>query len=233
MRPRLAVPAVAVVVAAVCLAAVPAASAATGAPEMQRLAAEQTKLLFRELKGPQVASPLDCKRGQRENGILGVFMLPTLSFGSGDRTFHCRTARHTVLLDQGGGIATEDNRPDSTWTFEDESVVDFNRANLDRICDDVLARFFSAPAPATVDGARVTTGTAIATKPFIGIYKAYNPGTWWEDSIALGHPGRLATTYCGWKAPITLAKGRHEIAIDLSAVAGAPTRFTYDILVTR
>lgn len=232
MRSRLAVPAVAVAAAFGLVAAVPAASAATGPPELQRLAAEQTKLLFREFKAPQVASPLDCKRGQRENGILGVFMLPTLSFGSGDATFHCRTARHTVLLDLGGGIVTEDNRPDSTWEFPDGTVVHFDRANLERICDDVLDRFFFAPAPATVDGAPVTTATAIATKPFIGTYKAYN-GSWWDDSVALGHPGRLATTYCGWKAPVTLDKGRHEITVDLSAIAADPTHFTYDIKVTR
>jgi hypothetical protein len=66
----------------------------------------------------------------------------------------------------------------------------------------------ATPVSATVDGAPVTTATAIATKPFIG-------------------------TYCVWNSPVTLDKGRHEIHADRSDVAGDPTHFTYDIKVTR
>jgi len=57
-------------------------------------------------------------------------------------------------------------------------------------------------------------------------------GQFWQDSVDLGHPGKLAASYCGWKAEVPLRQGRHVIRVDLTDVAGAPTHFTYNITVT-
>src|SRR5450755_1885483 len=87
-----------------------AAGAATGPTLFQKRAEEQIRLLFAQLRGPQVASPATCNAGQWPWGTAGVFILPTLSFSSGDDTFTCHIAVRRVLLDLGGAIATEDAR---------------------------------------------------------------------------------------------------------------------------
>lgn len=211
------------------------ANAATGPVRMQRLAAAQTQLLFRHLDTPlgvQTASPTRCNEGQNAHGRMGTFLLPTLAGGSGSLAFNCRVETRTVLVDLGGVFATEDDRAasGSTWTTADGDVLAFTKANLERICDDVLPTLFTSPAPATVDGTTLSGATAVSTRPFTSRVKT---STWqlYQDSVDLGHPGKLATTYCGWKAKVRLAPGRHVITVDLSAVAGAVTVFTYRIKV--
>ena len=207
------------------------ASASTGPVRLQRLAQQQTKLLFKELTAPnQIASPATCNEGQRPDGIAGVFMLPTLSFGSGDATFTCHVTTRRVLVDLGGDVATEDDR-DDTYTTADGQVLLFTRRNLEAICADAL-RFFPSPAPATVDSTSVG-GTQVSTPAFEVAVNPNAPAPYWQDSLALGHPGRLAASYCGWKSTIRLTTGRHVIQVDLSGVTGAPTHFTYDITVGR
>jgi hypothetical protein len=49
----------------------------------------------------------------------------------------------------------------------------------------------------------------------------------YTDSVQLGHPGRLAATYCGFKAEINLPPGPHTIVVDLSGAIGQPLTFTY------
>jgi len=57
-------------------------------------------------------------------------------------------------------------------------------------------------------------------------------GDLYADSVDLGHPGRLATVYCGFKAKIHLRPGKHTIVVDYSgAFGGASTVFTYKIKV--
>lgn len=214
------------------------AGAATGPPRMQRLAEEQTQLLMRHLNKPfgeQTASPRRCNQGQDEEGTRGTFLLPTLSFGSGNATFYCEVETRTVLVDLGGAVAMEDARfddPDepSFYDFPGEGRIEFTRANLERICDDVLATFFRerGPAPATVDGRPLTGETAVSTAVFTSRVR---PGATvpYQDSVDLGHPGRLATAYCGWKALVPLSEGEHVITVDLSTLTGKPTVFTYKI----
>lgn len=216
---------------AIALLSAGTASASTGPPRLQRRAEQQTKLLFRKLTAPtQIASPATCNEGQTPDGIGGVFMLPTLSFGSGDATFTCYVRTHRVLVDLGGAIATEDARGD-TYTTANGQVLLYTRRNLESICDDAL-RFYPSPAPATVDSAPVG-GTQVSTRTFEVAVNPNAPAPYWQDSVDLGHPGRLAASYCGWKTTIQLATGQHVIQVDLSGTTGAPTHFTYDITVAR
>jgi hypothetical protein len=219
---------IAIATVAIVVAGSGVAQASTGPKRLQLLAAAQTELLFSRLTGPQVASPATCNEGQRPNGIFGEFLLPTLSFGTGDAAFKCQISAQAVVLDLGGAIATEDNRGD-TWTTAGGQVLTFTRANLEPICDDVL-REFPAPAPATLDGKPIG-GAKVSTRVFEVPVRRTAPDDFWTDSVAVGHPGRLAASVCGWKAEIPLTPGHHVIAVDLSDAAGAPTHFTYDITV--
>ena len=218
-----------VVVVAALMSAVGVAEASTGPVRLQLLAEAQTNLLLSQYHGPpQAASPAKCNMGQDPEGVAGVFLLPTLSFGSGDLTFTCQVETGSVLVDLGGAVATEDARGDTYQTASGEVLL-FTRANLVRICDDAL-RFFPAAAPATVDGNAVS-GTQVSTPAFTA--KVIPPsGQFWQDSVDLGHPGKLAASYCGWKAEVPLRQGRHVIRVDLTDAAGAPTHFTYNITVT-
>jgi len=57
-------------------------------------------------------------------------------------------------------------------------------------------------------------------------------GDLYADSVDLGHPGRLATVFCGFKAKVHLRPGKHTIVVDYSgAFGGASTVFTYNIKV--
>jgi hypothetical protein len=207
------------------------AQGATGPARLQHLAAAQTKLLLSHLRTPlgeQTASPTRCHQGQDADGTQGTFLLPALAGGTGDVTFKCHIEAHRVLVDLGGAFATEDNH--STWTTANGDVLPFTKANLERICDDVLPRFYPAPAPATVDRKPLRGATAVSTRVFTSrVHRG--TGSLYQDSVALGHRGRLATAYCGWKAIVPLRDGRHVIRVDLSAVAGSETVFTYRIKV--
>lgn len=221
---------IATAVTALALLGAGGAQASTGPLVLQAGAVAQTKLLFAHLEGPQTASPARCDEGQPRGGFLGVYLLPTLSFGSGDAAFSCRIRAHLALLDLGGAIASEDANPDSTYTTADGEVLRFTPPNLERICDDLVRVYPPAAAPATVDG-RAITGARVSTPVF---HVRVLPGAGqYADSVALGHPGRLAAAYCGIKALVPLRRGRHVIAVDLSDIAGAPTHFSYDIHVRR
>ena len=58
-----------------------------------------------------------------------------------------------------------------------------------------------------------------------------------RDSKALGHPGRLATVFCGFKAKVHLRPGTHTIVVDYSGAFGGTaggkdsTVFTYKITI--
>ncbi len=204
------------------------AEAASGPIGLQRDAQAQTELLFDHYFGPpQNASPVACDEGHGAKGSLGEFLLPTLSFGSGDASFTCHIRTHRVVLDLGGAIATEDKRGD-TYTTAGGQVLLFTRANLQAICDDVL-RFYPSGAPATVDNNPVT-GSQLSTTVF-SVDANHGASPYYQDSVDLGHPGRVAACFAGWKAEIPLTRGHHLIQVDLSAAAGAPTHFRYDITV--
>jgi hypothetical protein len=76
-------------------------------------------------------------------------------------------------------------------------------------------------------------GTQVSTRAFEVPVNPTAPAPYWQDSVDLGHPGRLAAGYCGWKTVLTLSPGDHVVTVDLSGAAGAPTHFTYDIEVSR
>jgi hypothetical protein len=208
------------------------AGAASGPVRLQALAAAQTVYLFANLTGTQPASPRVCGENQPSSGFLGIFLLPTLSFSPGDATFDCRITTHTVVLDLNGGIVSEDANQNAPWVFADGSTALFTRNNLERICDDVRTRFVQSPSPATLDGKPIG-GTAVTTRPFPVPIRRTAPGTYWADSVAVGHPGILAATFCGWKAELSLSRGKHVITVDHSALFEPPqtTRFTYNITV--
>jgi hypothetical protein len=211
------------------------AHSATGPARVQRLAAAQTQLLLRNLRtevGVQTASPTRCNQDQDNDVTRGTFLLPTLAGGKGSRQFRCRIEARRVLVDLGGAFVTEDDRAaaGSVWTTANGEVLPFTRANLERICDDIRPRLYPAPAPATVDGKPIAGATAVSTQPFSAKVRR-SSGLLYQDSVDLGHPGRLATTYCGWKAIVPLKRGRHVIRVDLSKLAPPTTVFTYKIKV--
>ena len=117
-----------------------------------------------------------------------MYLLPRLSFGSGDETFWCKIRTDAVLVDLGGKVATEDNRGD-TYALASGELLTFTKANLTRICDDAL-RFSPVSAPATLD-TRPIAGRPVSTPTFT---VKVNPGTvanpnapYCQDSIDLGH----------------------------------------------
>jgi hypothetical protein len=220
----------AVAIAAVTAAMPAAAHADTGPKRTQLLAVAQTEVVFLNLTQPQqVASPARCNQGQPASGLFGLFMLPQYVSGTGDYTFDCTLKTRHVLLDLGSAAATED-ATDNTYTTADGQVLPFRPTTLERICDDVLKTAFIAAAPATLDGKPIT-GTAVSTPAFPVLVHRTAPDPLYSDSVAVGHAGRLAASYCGWKAELRLTPGRHVIAVDVSDVAPGPTHFTYNLTV--
>ncbi len=209
-----------------------AARASSGPKRVQALAAAQTFYLFAHLTGVQSASPKVCGEGQPSSGFFGFFLLPTLSFSPGDQKFECRITTRTVVLDLSGSTVTEDANVDMPYEFEDGTELLFLPRNLERICDDVGPRFFPEPSPASLDGKPIAA-TAVTTPPFLVPIHRTAPLTFWEDSVKRGHPGVLFSTFCGWKAELTLTRGKHVILIDHSALfGGTSTKFRYDITVS-
>lgn len=210
----------------VTLAGTPA-DAAVGPRRLQRLAQAQTALLLSTYVNGQLTSPATCDHSQRRMRH-GTTLLPTLSFTSGDATLTCRLKSGRVLLDLGGIVISEDATGD-TYTLTDQRKLTFARGNLEGISDDVLATL-GGPAPATLDGKPITTGVAVSTAPVVARVRR-DSGHFYQDSVALGHPGRLAASFAGWKTKLRLRPGYHVMVVDLAAVAGKPTTLTYRLWV--
>jgi len=209
-----------------------AARASSGPVRTQALAAAQTFYLFAHLKGVQSASPPVCGQGQPSSGFFGVFLLPTLSFSPGDQTFDCRIHTRTVFLDLSGTTVTEDANADMPYEFLDHSELPFLPRYLERICDEAGPRYYPEPSPATFDG-RAITSRQVTTPAFLVPIHRTAPLTFWEDSVNRGHPGVLATTFCGWKAELKLSRGKHVILVDHSALfGGKSTKFRYNLTVS-
>ena len=179
----------------------------------------------------QSASPKVCGEGQPSSGFFGFFLLPTLSFSPGDQRFDCRITTRKVVLDLSGSTVTEDANVDEPYEFADGTELLFLPRNLERICDEVGPRYYPEPSPATLDGKPIA-GTAVTTPAFLVPIHRTAPLTFWEDSVKRGHPGVLASTFCGWKAELKLTPGKHLILVDHTGLFDAPTRFRYDITVT-
>lgn len=237
--------------ASALLVMAPAASAAAAPDPLATVTSErlvaaaraQTNQLLSHFRGgTQSASPAQCGADQPAGGVDGVFLLPTLSFSPGSRTFSCTTTAHSVLVDLSGFTITEDDRfPASSYVTSNGFTVPFVRANLVPICDDLIAQgVFASSAPATLDGMPLTSPSPIDSGLFTATVNrsAQVPGDpvtdLYADSVALGHPGRLATVFCGFKALVRLAVGTHTIVVDYSGSFPPPTRttFTFHITVT-
>ena len=229
-----------------CLAAVtitqsasadPQAGPSTSASDLQLLAQRQTNLLLKYYEGENL-SPSKCGQGQSSGGVDGVFLLPVLSFTPGDRTINCETNARSVLVDLSGFAITEDDRfPASSYPLHGETVP-FTPENLQPICDDLIATgALGNPAPATLDGHGLITGPLIDSGLFTAKVNrhAQIPGDadLYADSVDLGHPGRLATVFCGFKAVVPLAPGTHTIVVDYTGhpFPDVSTVFTYHITV--
>lgn len=214
--------------AAIVAGAAAPAAATSGPRRLQRLAVAQTQLLFRYYHGqPQIVSPARCNAHPDAETYSGVFLLPTLTFSSGNATVRCRITTRTVLVDLGGLIPTEDARKDS-YPLAGGTVLYFRRQNLQAICNDA-ARYLP-DTTATLDN-QPFTGTLVITRNFTEqIHRGANntPGNpYYEDSKRLGHPGQLTSCYVGKKALLHLSPGSHVISVDLSALTGTPTQLTY------
>lgn len=222
------------ILASVCAAALfvglsgVTADASTGPPRLQQLAQAQTDLLLANYVNGNVASPATCSEGQDPRGFEGVFLLPSLSFSAGNASFTCRIRTRSVLVDLFGFVVTEDSGGDSYFLADGTELL-FTPKNLESICDDALPRFLQTAAPATVDG-HLITGVGVSTRAFSArVNRAAGP--LYDESATLGHPGRLATSYCGHKAVVRLSPGHHVIIVYLTDLVGTPTTFTYDITV--
>jgi len=216
------------------------ADAATGAVRLQKLAEAQTRL-YAALDDNTGVSPPRCGQGQRPHGVRGVFLLPVFAATEAPepRSIACVTTAHSVLVDAGGFAITEDaNGPSWPLPFPDGGLVPFDRPRLDAICDDVVENYLPdngiSPALVTVDG-EARRPVAVATRWFLAQHSP-TLETQYADSIALGHPGLLATGFCGYKTLVHLRPGRHVVTVDYSLIAGAPgTVYTYrlDVLPER
>jgi len=214
------------------------ADAATGPTHVKQLAEAQTRL-YAAYDANTGVSPTHCGKGQRASGFHGTFLLPV--FVGTDtpepKTIRCRTTARKVLVDAGGSAITEDaNGPSYPLPFPDGDLVAFTRPNLNAICDDVVANLMPSlgipPAVVTVDGI-AEEPVAVTTRWFIARHSP-TLETQYADSIALGHPGRLATAFCGYKALVHLHPGRHVVTVDYSTISGAPgTIYTYQVNVRR
>lgn len=218
-------------------------AAATTAPRhLTELAQQQTNLALKFYKGQNV-SPPKCGQGQGSNGVDGVFLLPVPLFTPGDQTLNCKTSARSVLVDLGGFVITEDNRYPASVCPVNGQNRPCTKENLEPSCDDIIAQgFFGIPLPvdARLDGEKLITRRV--PKPInSGVFTARvnrhaqvpGPGgpDLYADSVDLGHPGRLATVYCGFKAKVHLRPGTHTIVVDYSPIVGDSTVFTYKIKV--
>lgn len=215
------------------------AGSSSSARDLARLAQRQTNLLLKFYQGQNV-SPLPCGRGQDGDGVDGVFLLPVLAFTAGDRELHCTTRARSVLVDLGGFAITADDRfPASSYVLNGRDVP-FTRGNLEPICDDLIAQgAFNSPAPGILDGDKPIKGTVLDSGVFTAKVNrlAQIPGgvDLFADSVDLGHPGRLATVFCGTKAIVHLSPGSHTIVVDYGFPDPSTTLstvFTYHLTVT-
>ena len=167
---------------------------------------------------------------------------PCLSFAPGDRNAQLQGERSIGPRRlSAGSVITEDDRfPESSYPLNGPppaSRLPFTRENLEPICDDIIAQgFLGDPMPATLDGDRSITGPVLNSGVFTARVNrhAQMPGgaDLYADSVALGHPGRLATVFCGFKAKVQLRPGAHTIVVDYSGLFGGDsTVFTYNITV--
>lgn len=216
----------------VSVVAAPAAGAAIDGNKLERLAIAQSQQLFKYYQGkPQSASPSSCFQAQAKEGF---FLLPTASFWGGDRNFGCKVNTREVLVDLGGYVPTEDHRYEtSTYTLTNGEVLTFAKENLERICDDLLGNL--SPATAELDGRQITA-TPVSTSTFSNrINRTANDDElpFYQDSVDVGHPGRLTSCFTGFKAIVPVSHGLHVLRVDLTALFGSSTVMTYYLLVTR
>jgi len=215
------------------------AGSSSSATNLARLAQPQTNLLLKFYQGQNV-SPLPCGRGQDGDGVDGVFLLPVLAFTAGDRELHCTTRARSVLVDLGGFVITADDRfPASSYPLNGHDVP-FTPGNLEPICDDLIAhRAFNPPATGILDGHQHIKGKVLDSGVFTAEVNrlAQVPGgaDLFADSVDLGHPGHLATVFCGTKAIVHLSPGEHTIVVDYGFPDGSTTLstvFTYHLTLT-
>jgi hypothetical protein len=229
------------VVSATLLALPTGLATATATPTpLEKLAQQQTNLLLKFYEGKKNVSPAECGAGQNPGGVDGVFLLPVLAFTPGSQTIDCTTTARSVLVDFGGFALSEDKRfPDSFYMIGRKKIP-FTRQNLERICDDIIEKkVLGDPSPARLDGKKISEAAQLLNS---GLFtadvniKAKIPGDadLYKDSQDLGHPGRLATVFCGFKAKVELRPGNHTVVVDYTKrfPAHSPrTVFTYKITV--
>jgi hypothetical protein len=208
--------------------------------DLERLAQAQSKLwadgLVNGFDGP--LSPPGCDYRQPPDDTRGlgpaVFMLPVNAGGGPplDPSVTCRVKSHQwILADLGGLVPFEDdNGVAGGWTLANGKTVPFTPRTLEKICRDVMARegaevIVPFPATVTVDGRSVRSQVKqVITDPFT--YRV--PGNWLldDDSEALGHPGTLAASYCGYKLLLPPLKVGKHVLVGLPSTAPSPGTFT-------
>jgi hypothetical protein len=209
------------------------ADAASGDPRLQRLAQAQTELLLRTFNDRNLTGPANCSQGQDPKGFRGVYLLPTLLLTSNvpfaSRTFTCHIKAGSVLVDRFGVVVSEDNNNEPYVASTGEEIP-FERGRLEDICDDVLP--FLPTLPLTVDGVSFPDDEpGVSTHEFIATVNHNSGPAYFGESRDLGHPGKLATAYCGHKTEVPLGPGQHVITVDFGFLGVGDALFTYNITV--
>jgi hypothetical protein len=140
-------------------------------------------------------------------------MLPVNTGFSGTPAVTCTVgSSRRVLADLGGFVPFEDaNGVAGGWTLKNGTTVPFTPQNLVTICTDIMDQGF-VPAPTvTLDGHT----PPVAPQVVITDRFTYRVPSGWlleDDSGQLGHPGKLAATYCGYKLLLPrLETGTHVL----------------------
>lgn len=188
--------------------------------------------------GHYSTSPLGCdarQPGKLRNFYLPVNVGPAIDGDPMSITLNCDVSQgRPVVLDLGGFIPFEDNNFDSTdpftyWLIGTEKVP-FTASNLGRICDDIIATDIGefSTSTARLDG-RLLSKTLVVTPNFDLQPRPGNLLGAYEESIELGHRGRLAAAYCGYKAKITnLSRGLHRLVLTVGA-SGRTIRYNIHV----
>jgi hypothetical protein len=175
------------------------------------------------------------ERCDRRAVVDGVLLLPVHTGQPGTATVRCRArGADKVLVDLGGYVVSEDDNGVAAGYPVGGVVLAFTRENLEAICGqlvlDIGPQEGPLPGSATLTARgreRPISGKPVSTPVF---RLRVEPGSLGEyaESVELGHPGRIAAVFCGWKALVPLERGTNTIVVDLDPFAPGTT-ITYVI----
>jgi hypothetical protein len=200
---------------------------------VQVYAAKQTQLLYAGLDAATNGlSPKTCQRGS--GPTAAVTFLPVNWRGGTDATVSCSVvAGDDVVVDLGGSVANEDPIP-PCGPFPDG----FPARELVTIMRKYLPPS-RVTSTATFDGRPIKALPVITPVMQVHVQASY-PGdgfcgglTLYQESVDLGHPGRLAAVYSGKKGIVSMpSPGSHVLVLDLSFGGTHVRTLTFQLTVS-